>query len=241
MSEQQVIIGTNRTGVQTSPEHTARQLEVTRLIPADVPGDMSVYTAERERAIREADLIGSVPAPGNAKGMLKTALDKTMGKAPEVLIDKLGERLAFERSGVRLYEAMIAKATSAPGADPTLVETLRHIQREEAEHMNLVREAIETLGGDPTAMTPCADVAGVKAMGVLQVITDPRTTVSQSMSAILTIELEDNAAWELLIELARKGGHPLLANKFEKAFQQEENHLAMVREFVRKDLLEQVS
>lgn len=241
MSEPQVIIGTNRTGVQTSPQDTARQLEATRMFAADVPGDMSNYTAERERAIREADLIGSVPAPATTKGVVKTALDKTIGKAPEVLIDKLGERLAFERTGVRLYEAMVAKATAAPGASPALVDTLRQIQAEELEHMNIVREAIETLGGDPTAMTPCADVAGVKAMGVLQVLTDPRTTVSQSMSAILTIELEDNAAWELLIELAQKGGHPLIAKRFKHALEQEETHLATVRQFIRKDLLEQVS
>ncbi|WP_434624627.1 ferritin-like domain-containing protein [Pseudomonas sp. Z1-14] len=241
MSERQVTIGMNRTGVQMSPEDTARQLEATRLFPADVPGDVSAYTAERERAIREADLIGSVPAPGSVKGVVKTALDKTIGKAPEVLLDKLGERLAFERTGVRLYEAMVAKATAAPGADPALVETLRQIQAEELEHMNIVREAIETLGGDPTAMTPCADVAGVKAMGVLQVLTDPRTTVSQSMSAILTIELEDNAAWELLIELAKKGGHPLIAKRFGHALEQEETHLATVRDFIRQDLLAQVS
>jgi rubrerythrin len=241
MSERQVTIGMNRTGAQMSPEGTTRQLEATRLFPADVPGDMSDYTAERERAIREADLIGSVPAPGSAKGMIKTALDKTIGKAPEVLLDKLGERLAFERTGVRLYEAMVAKAAAAPGADPALVETLRQIQAEELEHMNMVREAIETLGGDPTTMTPCADVAGVKAMGVLQVLTDPRTTVSQSMGAILTIELEDNAAWELLIELAHKGGHPLIAKRFGHALEQEEVHLATVRNFLKQDLLAQVS
>lgn len=241
MSERQVTIGMNRTGVQMSPEDTARQLEATRLFPADVPGDVSEFTAERERAIREADLIGSVPAPGSVKGVIKTALDKTIGKAPEVLLDKLGERLAFERTGVRLYEAMVAKAVAAPGADPALVETLRQIQAEELEHMNIVREAIETLGGDPTAMTPCAVVAGVKAMGVLQVLTDPRTTVSQSMSAILTIELEDNAAWELLIELAHKGGHPLIAKRFGQALEQEEMHLATVRNFIKQDLLAQVS
>lgn len=85
------------------------------------------------------------------------------------------------------------------------------------------------------------DVVGVKAIGVLQVQTDPLTTVSQSMSAILTIELEDNAAWELLIELARAGGQPLTAERFAHALQQEETHLATVRQFIRDDLLAQVS
>jgi rubrerythrin len=61
------------------------------------------------------------------------------------------------------------------------------------------------------------------------------------MSAILTIELEDNAAWELLIELAQKGGHPLIAKRFKHALEQEEMHLATVRKLIRQDLLEQVS
>ncbi len=241
MSKREVTMGLNRTGAQMSPIDTERQVEATRLFPADVPGDMSDYTQERERAIAEADPIGSVPVPGSTKGMVKTTFDKALGKNPEVLLDKLGERLAFERTGVRLYEAMVAKATSAIGAEPALVGTLREIQTQELEHMNIVREAIETLGGDPTAMTPCADVAGVKAMGVLQVLTDPRTTLSQSMSAILTIELEDNAAWELLIELAHKGGHPMIAKRFQHALEQEEKHLATVRGLIREDLLAQVS
>jgi rubrerythrin len=61
------------------------------------------------------------------------------------------------------------------------------------------------------------------------------------MSAILTIELEDNAAWELLIELAQKGGHPLIAKRFGHALEQEETHLAAVRNFIKQDLLAQVS
>ncbi|WP_434559411.1 hypothetical protein [Pseudomonas sp. R1-6] len=69
-------------------------------------------------------------------------------------------------------------------------------------------------------------VAGVKVVGVLQVLTAPRTTVSQSMSATPTIELEDNAVWELLIELVQKGAHPLIAKRFGHALEQEETHLA---------------
>ncbi|KQQ50847.1 ferritin Dps family protein [Pseudomonas sp. Leaf127] len=241
MSTPQVEIGMNKTGAQKAPHDTERQLEATRLFPADVPGNAEAYTHARQHAIREADPVGTVPAPDSVKGKLKTTFDKAIGKNPQVLLDKLGERLAFERTGVRLYEAMIAKALAVPEANPELVETLREIQAQELEHMHLLHDTIATLGGDPTAVTPCADVAGVKATGVLQVLTDPRTTVSQSMSAILTIELEDNAAWELLIELADKGGHPMIANSFARAFVQEEEHLSRIRSAVRQDLLDQVS
>ena len=45
--------------------------------------------------IEEAERVGSVPVPGTLKGMATTAAGKLKGKKPEVLIDKLGERLAL--------------------------------------------------------------------------------------------------------------------------------------------------
>lgn len=241
MSDTELKLGMNRTGAQMSPLDTQKQIEATELFPADVPADGMQLFEERQQAIVDADAVGSIPIPGSAKGMVKSALDKLRGHNPEVLIDKLGERLAFERTGVRLYDAMIAKASSATGGSLELTESLRQIQSEEHDHMEMVRRAIETLGADPTSMTPCADVAGVKALGVMQVLTDPRTTVSQCLNAILTIELEDNDAWGLLIELTRQAGHPLIAKEFQHALEQEEKHLSMVRSYVRENLMAQVS
>ena len=146
--------------------------------------------------------------PGDERGMLKTGFDMMKGKSPEVFIDKLGKRLTFERSGVRLYEAMIAKAKALETPDSGLIDTLKYIGDEEHEHTILVHQAIESLGADPTAETPCADVVGAMALGIVSVLTDPRTNVSQCLNALLTAELADNAAWELLIELAQAAGHP---------------------------------
>ena len=233
-------VGANMTGVQMSPKDTKSLLEAVEQIRPDVPGNDKGSALERVKRTEEAERIGSVPVPGSAKGMLKTTFDMVKGKSPEILIDKLGERLAFERGGVRLYDAMIAKAKVLADGDSELVKVLQHIRDEEFEHMNLVREAIESLGADPTAMTPCADVAGVKVMGVMQVLTDPRTNLAQGMGALLTIELEDNAAWELLIELAEAGGHPNIAQSFHKAKEQEDDHLVKIKTLVRRDLIVQI-
>jgi rubrerythrin len=241
MSNTELKLGMNRTGAQMSPLDTQKQIEATERFPADIPADGMQLFEERQQAIVDADNVGSIPVPGSAKGMLKSALDKLRGHDPEVLMDKLGERLAFERTGVRLYDAMIAKASSAEGGNLELTESLRHIQHEEQEHMEMVWRAIETLGADPTSMTPCADVAGVKALGVMQVLTDPRTTVSQCLNTLLTIELEDNDAWGLLIDLTRQAGHPLIAKEFQHALEQEEKHLSTVRAYVRDNLMAQVS
>ena len=233
-------LGGNVTGVQMSPKDTKSLLEAVEQIPPDVPGDSRAIMLERTKRAEEAERIGSVPVPGSAKGMLKSTLDMALGKSPEILVDKLGERLAFERNGVRLYDAVIAKAKAvdSPGSD--LVGMLQHIRDEEYEHMLMVAEAIETLGADPTAMTPCANIAGVKAMGIMEVVTDPRSNISQAIGALLTAELEDNAAWEMLIELADAGGHPNIAKGFEKAKLQEDDHLVKIKTLLRRDLINQI-
>lgn len=89
-------VGTNFTGVQMSPKDTKRLLDAVNEIHPDVPGDERGMLVERAERNEEADRIGSVPVPGSAKGMLKTGFDMMKGKSPEVFIDKLGERLAFE-------------------------------------------------------------------------------------------------------------------------------------------------
>src|SRR5690606_30251558 len=176
-------LGSNLTGIQMSPKDTERLMEAVEQILPDVPGDDALLATERVKRNEEAERIGSVPIPGSAKGMLKSTFDMIKGKSPELLVDKLGERLAFERSGVRLYDAMIAKVKAMNVVGSDLVSVLQHIRDEEFEHMLLVEDAIKTLGADPTAQTPCADVAAVKSMGLMQVLTDPRTNVAQGLGA----------------------------------------------------------
>jgi rubrerythrin len=222
-----------------SPKDTKRLLDAVNDIHPDVPGDERGMLVERTERAAEADRIGSVPVPGSAKGMLKTGFDMMRGKSPEVFLDKLGERLAYERNGVRLYEAMIAKVKALDTPDTALVDTLMHIRNEEHEHMMLVHQAIETLGADPTAQTPCADVVGAMSLGIVNVLTDPRTNVDQYLNALLTVELADNAAWELLIELAQAAGHPNIADSFTKAKTQEDDHLVKIKTLMRRDLIMQ--
>ena len=54
-----------------------------------------------------------MPVPGNLKGAAKAAVKALKGEKAAVFLDKLGERLAFERTGVRLYEAVLAKVPAA--------------------------------------------------------------------------------------------------------------------------------
>jgi hypothetical protein len=230
--ENRTELGMNRTGMQVSPMDQKKMREVTELTVPSSEGDENALNALRAEYIAEADPLGTVPPPGTMKGMAKSGAKMLTGKRPQVFLDKLGERLAFERTGTRLYAAMIGKC-EAPYDGPNVVspETLLHFQQEEAQHFALVKECIEQLGGDPTAQTPCADLAAVESMGLLQVITDPKTTVNQSLHAILVGELTDNAAWEELIALAREMGHDDMAARFEQAAAHEAEHLETVKQW----------
>ena len=231
-------LGPNKTGAQLSPDLTEAMVEGTEQFPPDVTGDASALAQARQEANAEAEPIGSVPVPGSTKGKLKSTFDKMLGHQPELLIDKLGERLAFERTGVRLYDALLAKIGNEEVAASTR-QQLESIRNDELAHMHLVKKAIETLGADPTVMTPCANVAALSSFGIMQVLTDPRTNVAQCLNAILTIELADNAAWDMLVELTDKAGHPNIADDFRKALAQEEEHLRVINHLLKHELAEQ--
>jgi rubrerythrin len=232
-------MGLNYTGAKMSPIDSQQQIKAAQEVPPDIPGDEQKIALVRSAHVDQAEKLGSVPIPGSAKGMLKTALNKLVGVSPEVLIDKLGERLAFERTGTRLYEALIAKA-QAIELDDELLNTLERFHDEEREHFRLLVQTLEKLGADPSAMTPCADVVGVTSMGLLQVISDPRTNWAQSLNALLTAELSDNAGWEMLIELARISGQSGIAESFQRPLDEEQIHLATVKEWLNDEISRQV-
>lgn len=219
--QQTTEIGINHTGMEVAPEAANRMMENTELTKPPRGDERALAELRTEYAL-EADPVGSLPDP---------ALRGTEA----VLMDKLGERLAFERSGTRLYDALMVKCQAAKAGIPA--QELQHIRDEEHLHFALVGAAIQSLGGDPTSQTPSADVTGVEGMGLMQVLTDPKTTVSQALHAILVAELTDNAAWEDLIEMVEEIGNDDLVQRFTKARDSELEHLEKVRGWYKEALL----
>ena len=225
----------NRTGIQTSPEMARELIEGAMAAAPSSEGGPEEIARYRADYIQEGFPIGSLPSLPAAEEAAATE-EVT---ATAVLFDKLSERLAFERMGTRLYEALINKCEvlgeSSPG--PTL-DQLRQIRDEELQHFLLLNRAIKTLGGDPTVMSPCADVTEVASMGILQVLTDPRTTVTQSLQAILTAELTDNDGWRMLINLSDNLGYTEFSDAFRNALKDEDEHLSKVRGWVSERVLD---
>ncbi|HYH97527.1 ferritin-like domain-containing protein [Hyalangium sp.] len=226
-------VGLNRTGIQTSPIDSKETLEGAQQGVPSSPGSGLGILEVRALYAKESEGLGTVPVPATLKGMFTTAKELLKGNKPTVFIDKLGERLGFERTGVRLYEAALCKFDiHGPWQGGPSREQLEKILRDELSHFILVREAMEKLGADPTALTPSANLAAVASKGIPHVLVDPRTNLVQCLEALLVAELTDNAGWELLIELAQGLGQAELVEQFEQALGVEAEHLMLVRRWL---------
>jgi rubrerythrin len=212
----------NRTGIMVNPELSAALiLGAEAATRSGTEGGAEV--ADRASYLTETSPIGSLPRLPAGDGETSGAIS--------VLLDKLGERLAFERQGTRLYQAFLQKVEAVgDGASvgPSR-EELRHICDEELQHFRVLQKTITKLGGDATVQTPSADVVGVLSHGMVQVVSDPRTTVAQCLQAVLTAELADNDGWQMLSALAEEVGNSDLVDQCEKAFEEEQKHLDDVR------------
>lgn len=225
--------GMNRTGIATSPIDSPALIRAAADGSSDAGLNGALLRAERANYARQASPVGTVPPPASVKGMAKSVLERLRGHTPAVFIDKLGQRLAFERTGVRLYESLLVKLE---GADPQpggpSREAIELIRAEEHSHVAILTEAIAYLGADPTAMTPGADVTGVASLGWVQVMSDPRTTLNQCLDVMLAVELADADGWMILIELASSLGFDDLAERFTEVSAREEEHAFKMRDWV---------
>lgn len=251
---QATSVGPNMTGSALVPEALKAMNEAADALTPVRRIDTSEMELHKMRYIEEAEAVGSISPPKTLKGIAKAGLAKLNGTHPAILIDKIGERLAFERTGTRLYDALILKYRSAQELQSSKLQpaasgngangedagfTLARIRGEELAHFHLLCEAMRKLGGDPTAQTPCADVSAVASSGLMQVLTDPRTTLAQSLSAILTAEMTDNAGWELLIALADEAGETDMVGDFLGALAQEQQHLTIIKQWLTSIVAEQ--
>lgn len=227
----EINIGTNRTGLKASPEHSSAMLECLELQP-EPPQPSCDATALRRHYRAEAESVGSMPPPKDLKGMLGAAGEALIGQRLHIFLDKLGERAAFERTGTRLYDAALTRLIDTQMPDGIPLSELQEIRDEEHAHFLLLTDAIRTLGGDPTCQTPCADFAGVQGMGLVQAINDPRATLPQVLETLLAAEVIDVASWELLIELAKDMKHFDLGDKMSTALAAEYRHEEKVRNWL---------
>lgn len=229
----------NRTGIDRSPVDSQKMIDAANAYMPSSRGNGSALMDVEARYIQEADPVGTVAIPGTLKGAAKATMQMLAGRNAEVLVDKLGERLAFERTGTRLYDYFINKCEAAKSGAPISIDTLKRFRHEEAQHFMLIADALESLGADPTSQTPGADVSAVASGGVLQVLSDPRTSVDQCLEAMLNAELVDNAGWDMLVKLTDDMGLDDMSKDFQAALNEEDEHLMEIRQWYEQSTLAQ--
>jgi hypothetical protein len=225
--------GENRTGFMAAGSLGEEMVKATREFLPSSPGSAQAIADVRVARAREGEPFGEMAPPASLIDKAKSAVSAATGGQPTLLMDKLGERLAFEHAGARLYEALVSKheAYGSFAGGPE-AQDLLHILQEEYEHADLLQQAIKTLGGDPTVLTPAANLAANISIGLPQVLSDPRTNLLQCLEAIVVAELSDNECWSALEMLARQGGHDELADQCRQAIEHEREHLQNVRRWI---------
>jgi rubrerythrin len=219
----------NRTGLKAAWDGSA-MLENASVAIEGSPAD---FVRFRANLSDEAGPIGTMPRPATLTAAAKQAVRAAVGEKLNVLLDKMAERLAFERTGTRLYEGLLLKYDLGSGfSGGPRREELLQFRDDEATHYRLLEHALEELDADPTSLTPSADLTAVASSGIMAVIADARTDLAECLEAILIAELADHDAWERLKDLAEGLGHSELAEQFERCRGQEERHLEAVRRWV---------
>ncbi len=210
--------GDNHTGIALDPQAARDMIEGTTEFGPTSRGDAELIAQNRIRVAKQSEPAATMPAsPGVDLEMLP-------------MLDKLCARLQFERTGVRLYDALVSKLDAYgtfPGGPSR--EDLLHIRNEELRHLELVHGLIEKIGGDPTVVTPCANLQATASRGVCDVLVDPRTTLIECLDAILVAELADHASWEMLVSMAQLVNQPALVTALREAERTEAEHLVKVR------------
>ena len=213
-------LGSNRTGLALAPERRG-MLDVPPELGPTSRGSADEIAAVRIRYAREGGPPGTMPRAPHV------SFDQLM------LLDLLGARLAFERGGVRLYDALIAKhdAFDGFGGGPERRD-LVHVRDEEHAHMRMLEGLIAELGGDPTVVTPCANRELVASRGICDVLVDPRTSLLDGLESIVIAELTDHEQWIGLVDLARELRRDDLIRDFVAAQSTEDEHLTKVRSWI---------
>jgi len=140
----------------------------------------------------------------------------------DALVDLLCERLAVETGGVDIYRAAIAKID-----DPTIKSRLEHFMAEEAKHRDLLAAYLDKLGIQERD-TPSARLAHMEGQAYLKLVDEAKTEM-QVMNILLTIELMDENAWEMIVNLGRDLHDDDMVRMLNGALKEEKEHLRGVR------------
>jgi ferritin-like metal-binding protein YciE len=157
------------------------------------------------------------------------------------VVDLLSERLAFERSTVRLYDRILETLRgSTEAAARDLHATMLKHRGEEEEAARWLEGRIRELAGDGGAETDLGRLATREARGIEEVADADGADATHLFHALLAVEGVDVAGWELLVELAEGAGDARARHDLERHLRRERQHLAFVRRAIERLAVEKL-
>jgi hypothetical protein len=152
----------------------------------------------------------------------------------ELLLRKLGQRLAFERASVRLYEALIFKCLALQKGQRKVVslDQLRQFRDEEVEHSLLLKKAIETLGFDADDWIPEMDSTLLSTLQIPKVFSKKNTTILQCLESVQIFATNDNAEWHTLHGLFTNMGLQDVSEEFNQAPEEDSRQLETISRWI---------
>lgn len=123
-----------------------------------------------------------------------------------LLIRKLGEKLAFERAFLRLYEAYLKKRWGAARSlGNPLAEGLQEFDRivtHKRRQVERLREMIWDRGGDPNALVPSEELSAIAQLGIVTVFTSADSSLKSLAHAVRVVELAGRSSGLYLARIA---------------------------------------
>jgi rubrerythrin len=168
-----------------------------------------------------------------------------MNEAPKYdranLMTLLSERLAFERTAVRLYDAALEKLQASGDEDVMkVVPTMQGYRDQEEEHANWIEAQMQKLGHVPRT-TPLTQAVQRESRGMEQVIAGRDDGLLPVLHALYGVELMDNAGWDVLLQVAQQAGDDNALIELNERVEHEKQHLDLIRtcmlEFTKKSVL----
>src|SRR5262249_2248629 len=153
--------------------------------PSSPPCALSRRVANRDCA----------PGPSFARPPAREAsVRRRQQETDSKTIELLSERLAFERTGVKLYDRIVRKVLDSRGGDgitdaEEVAEQLGVFRDEEKEHEEWLEDRIRELGSDPNEQTDRSVLVQEESKGIVDVVLESERPLPEMLHALLAAEL----------------------------------------------------
>ena len=148
---------------------------------------------------------------------------------------KVGERLYFEKTILKGYDALISKcelfSADLLPAELDIID-LVEIRSQKHRFVKLLASTLEGLGGEGLSERPPSGSLLLAITGVCRAIEDVTAGIEQSLECLLIAELADDEGWDLLICDCDDLGLAGLSASLDSVQEISESHTEMVREWI---------